>query len=81
MRFLRNSSKSNSNIVWGIRAPESVRIRWTKLSEILGVPCNRLILFIITDWLIRNSDNLFEEEWRVELANNITKAYLAGKLD
>jgi len=52
-----------------------------KLSEILGVPCNRLILFIIKDWLAWNRDILLKEEGRMELAHKITQSYLAGRLE
>lgn len=81
LKFWRNKLKSNAYKVWGIRAPDSVKDRWISLSIVLGVPCNRLILFILKDWLILNGEKLKSKEIREQFANRITEAYLAGELE
>ena len=81
LKFWRNKLKSSTYKVWGIRAPDSVKDRWISLSLVLGVPCNRLILFILKEWLILNGEKLKSEEIRGQLANRINEAYLAGELE
>ena len=81
MKFWRRKRKTNTYSVWGIRAPNIVRDRWIALSRIIGVPCNRLILFILKDWSIRNKDILLSGERRKKLASFITEEYLAGRLE
>ena len=66
--------------VWGIRVPEKVKVRRLMLSAIMRVPCNRLILFILSDWAKANADILLNEQARNRLADKITKAYLKNNL-
>ena len=81
MRFqIRRKPESKAFTVWGIRSPDSIRMRWISISRILGVPCNRLILFILKDWAIRNREVLLDEDGRKELSSRITKYYLTGGL-
>jgi len=66
--------------VWGIRVPEKVKMRWLMLAAIMRVPTNRLILFVLNDWVQQNADSLTDEVARNRLANRITELYLNDKL-
>jgi len=66
--------------VWGIRVPEKVKIRWLMLAAIMRVPTNRLILFVLNNWVQQNADSLTDEVARNRLANRITELYLNDKL-
>jgi len=72
--------KAIKTTVWGIRVPEKVKMRWLMLSAIMRVPCNRLILFILSDWARQNADILLDDQARNQLADKITKAYLKNNL-
>lgn len=81
MRFWRKKVNPNAYIVWGIRAPAAVRTRWTNLSGILGIPCNRLILYNLKDWSIANREIILDKEGRKKLAEAVSDTYLKGVLD
>jgi len=50
------------------------------LAAIMRVPTNRLILFVLNDWVQQNADSLTDEVARNRLANRITELYLNDKL-
>lgn len=66
--------------VWGIRVPEKVKMRWLMLAAIMRVPANRLILFVLNDWVKANADILLDDQARNRLADRITEAYLKRNL-
>ena len=68
--------KKNTHIVWGIRAPESVKKTWLRLAVLMRVPANRLILFVLQDWARQNAEVLTEDEARNKLADIISEMYL-----
>ncbi len=79
--FKRNIYKrQDKHIIWGIRVPEKVKIRWIMLSAIMRVPCNRLILFILQDWVRQNAETLADDKARNQLADRVTGLYLKGSL-
>ncbi len=79
--FRRNIHKQrDKQIIWGIRVPEKVKMRWLFMSSIMRVPCNRLILYILTDWAQANADILRDDRARNRLADKITELYLNKQL-
>ena len=77
-RLIRRKTKDKS-IIWGIRTPRSVKIRWSILAAWLRVPTNRLILWVLQDWAKQHADILLDSEARNRLADKINKAYLTNK--
>jgi len=73
--------KQDKQIIWGIRVPEKVKIGWLILAAIMRVPCNRLVLFILQDWLRQNADMLLDDQVRNRLADRITESYLNKSFD
>ena len=65
--------KREKSIIWGIRAPEQVKKKWMLLAAFMRVPCNRLILFVLNDWVKANAETLLDDGARNQLANRITK--------
>ena len=68
-------------MVWGIRVPKKVKIRWLILSAVLRVPTNRLIMFILNDWVRQNTEMLVDDKARNQLADKITELYLKNELN
>lgn len=77
---LFRQKQSIKTTVWGIRVPEKVKMRWLFLSAAMRVPTNRLILFVLQDWVRQNSDLLMNDTERNRLADHITELYLQDKL-
>ncbi len=85
----RNRPRDNSggeesgrqDIVWGIRAPENVRSRWTQMAKTLGVPTNRFVLFALKSWSLQFGASLRDDKKRRRLADFINQEYRKGKLD
>ena len=75
------TKREQNTIVWGIRASDNVRKRWTMLSQVMRVPCNRLVLYALKEWSDANEDTLLDQAERDRLAEKITRAYLEGKLE
>ena len=78
-RIFRRKQR-DKRVVWGIRSPETVKTRWLMLAAIMRVPANRLILFVLNDWVQKNADTLTDEVTRNRLADRITEAYLKRNL-
>ena len=79
-RLIRRKTQDQS-IIWGIRAPKSVKIRWLMLAALMRIPTNRLILFVLQDWVRQNADTLLDTGPRNRLADRITEAYLKNELN
>jgi len=46
------------------------------VAALMRVPTNRLILFVLQDWVRQNSELLLDRQARNQLADRITDAYL-----
>lgn len=79
-RLIKRKTRDKS-IVWGIRAPKSVKTRWLMLAALMGVPANRLILFVLQDWVQQNSELLLDRQARYALADHIRKLYIDNQLN
>jgi hypothetical protein len=51
MKLFRRKKKYK---VWGIRVPPEIQERWTSLAEMMRVPTNRLVMFVLKDWTRQN---------------------------
>lgn len=78
-RFIRRKTPVKT-VIWGVRVPEKVKIRWLMLAAIMRVPTNRLVTYALQDWVQQNADNLTDEVARNRLADYITQLYLSNKL-
>lgn len=79
-RLVRRKTQDKS-IIWGIRAPKGVKMRWLMLAALMRVPCNRLILFVLQDWVRQNAELLSDRQARDKLANHITNLYIDNQLN
>jgi len=79
-RLVRRKTPDKS-VVWGVRAPETAKIRWLTLAALMGIPANRLVLFALQDWVRQNGDTLLDSEARNKLADRITESYLKDELN
>lgn len=73
--------KAVETTVWGIRVPKKVKMRWFMLAAVMRVPCNRLIVYVLQDWLRQNADMLVDDKARNQLADRIAESYLKGNLN
>ena len=73
--------KAVETTVWGIRVPEKVKMRWLMLAAVMRVPCNRLIVYVLQDWVRQNAEMLVNDKARNQLADRITELYLKGNLN
>jgi len=78
MKLFRRKKKYR---VWGIRVPLEIQKRWTFLAEVMRIPTNRLVMFVLKDWTRQNGQKLLDRTTRISLADSITRAYLKGELD
>ena len=78
-KLIRRLTRPKS-IVWGIRVPKTTKQRWCSLSTLMGIPTNRLIIFVLQDWVQQNSELLLDEQARNELAGKIANVYLRNEL-
>jgi|APSaa5957512622_1039677.scaffolds.fasta_scaffold271941_1 hypothetical protein len=67
-------------IIWGLRVPQSARKKWQLQANLMGIPANRLILYILQDWVRQNAELLVDEQARSALAGRIVDAYLRNEL-
>ena len=81
LRKLMKRKEQEKQIVWGIRVPNKVKMQWCMLAAILRVPTNRLILYVLKDWVQQNANVLTDEVGRNRLAQKITDLHLNSKLD
>ena len=76
LRRLIKEKEQEKRIVWGIRVPRKVKIQWQILAAITRVPTNRLILYVLKDWVQQNANVLTDEVGRNRLAQRITELHL-----
>ena len=76
LRRLIKRKEQEKQIVWGIRVPQKTKMRWCMLAAILRVPTNRLILYVLEDWVQQNANVLTDEVGRNRLAQRITELHL-----
>jgi len=81
LRRLIKQKGQEEQIVWGIRVSRKVKIQWQILAAMMRVPTNRLILYVLQDWIQRNADVLTDDVSRNRLAQRITELHLNRKLD
>ena len=81
LRRLIKQKEQEKQIVWGIRVARKVKNQWQILDAIMRVPTNRLILYVLQDWVQQNADVLTDEASRNRLAQKITELHLNKKLD
>jgi hypothetical protein len=81
LRRLIKQKEEEKQIVWGIRVPQKAKMQWCMLAAILRVPTNRLILYVLQDWVQQNNNVLTDEVRRNRLAQKITESHLNRKLD
>jgi len=79
--MLRKAKKPVKTVIWGIRVPEKVKIRWLMLAAIMRIPANRLVRYVLQDWVQQNADILTDADARDKLADHINRLYLSDKLD
>ena len=79
-RLIKRKTRDKS-IIWGIRAPKSVKTRWLMLAALMRVPTNRLILFVLQDWVRQNNEVLLDRQARDALAEHITELYIDNQLN
>ncbi|MBA7597493.1 hypothetical protein ES703_04496 [subsurface metagenome] len=76
LRRLIKQKEQENQIVWGIRVPRKVKIQWQILAAMMRVPTNRLILYVLQDWVQQNADVLTDDVSRNRLAQRITELHL-----
>lgn len=81
LRRLIKQKEQEKQIVWGIRVSRKVKSQWQVLAAMMRVPTNRLILYVLQDWIQRNADVLTDDVSRNRLAQKITELHLNRKLD
>lgn len=81
LEILGKGKKRTKTVIWGIRVPEKVKIRWLMLAAIMRIPTNRLVIFVLQDWVKHNADVLTDDEARDRLADHIKQLYLDNKLN
>jgi len=81
LRRLIKQKEQEKQIVWGIRVSRKVKNQWQILAAIMRVPTNRLILYVLQDWVQQNANVLTDGVGRNRLAQKITDLHLNSKLD
>ena len=68
------------SVVLGIRMDSKTRDSWHAIAELLGVPTNRMLLFIVKSWSTEHFEQLSSFNARESVRKIIERAYLEGKL-
>ena len=79
MRLFKKKRKKT--IIWGIRVPPAVHNSWWIMAGLMGVPCNRLVYFVLGDWAKHNQKLLRDEKLRARLASAVNRAYFEGRFE
>ena len=58
-----------------------VRASWGVMAGFMGVPTNRLVYYILGDWVKHNQKLLHDEKLRARLATEVNKAYFDGRFE
>ena len=78
-KLIRRLTRPKS-IVWGLRVPKTTKEKWCSLSDLMRIPTNRLILYVLNDWAQKNGELLLDDEARNKLARRIVDAHLRNEL-
>ncbi len=81
LEIFRKGKEPIRTIIWGIRVPEKVKVRWLMLAAIMGIPVNRLVTYVLQDWVQHNADILTDADARHKLAERINQLYLDNKMN
>ena len=68
------------SVVLGIRMDSKTRDSWHEIASLLGVPTNRMFMFIVKSWSTEHIDQLSNFDARERVRKIIERAYLEGKL-
>jgi hypothetical protein len=68
------------SVVLGIRMDSKTRDSWHEIARLLGVPTNRMLMFIVKSWSTEHIDQLSNFDARERVRKIIERAYLEGKL-
>ena len=68
------------SVVLGIRMDSKTRDSWHEIARLLGVPTNRMLLFIVKSWSTEHIDQLSNFDARERVRKIIERAYFEGKL-
>ena len=68
------------SVVLGIRMDSKTRDSWHEIARLLGVPTNRMLLFIVKSWSTEHFEQLSNINARERLGKIIERAYFEGKL-
>ena len=68
------------SVVLGIRMDGKTRDSWHEIARLLGVPTNRMLLFIVKSWSTEHIDQLSSFDARERVRKIIERAYFNGKL-
>ena len=78
-RLIRRITRGKS-IIWGLRVSKGVKERWQWLARLMGIPANRLVLYVLQDWAWQNRELIADRQARNALAGRITDAFLNNEL-
>ena len=68
------------SVVLGIRMDSKTRDSWHEIARLLGVPTNRMLMFIVKSWSTEHIDQLSNFDARERVRKIIERAYFEGKL-
>jgi len=68
------------SVVLGIRMDSKTRDSWHEIARLLGVPTNRMLLFIVKSWSTEHFEQLSNFNARERVRKIIERAYFEGKL-
>ena len=68
--------KPVQTIIWGIRVPKNIKEQWQLLAAIMRIPANRLVMYVLADWVRQNEGVLRDNQAREQLGERINRSYL-----
>ena len=68
------------SVVLGIRMDSKTRDSWHEIARLLGVPTNRMLMFIVKSWSKEHFEQISNFNNRASLGEIIERAYFEGKL-
>jgi hypothetical protein len=68
------------SVVLGIRMDSKTRDSWHEIARLLGVPTNRMLLFIVKSWSTEHFEQISNFNNRERLSEIIERSYFEGKL-
>ena len=70
-RVLRQRKPPETQVVWGIRVPLTVKNQWSLFGAYLRVPMSLLVPYVLNEWVETNKEILAEPASRDVLAAKI----------